>query len=279
MRDTLDSKYAKMQEILRSLRSVAVAFSGGVDSTFVLRVSVDVLGLDKVVAVTANSDSLAAREKLEAEQFAASLGVEHVLIETSEFENESYLQNPPNRCYFCKTTLYACVRDLVRERGLDHIVCGTNVDDLGDYRPGLAAAKEHGVRAPAAEAGLTKNDIRALLKGLGLSVHDKPASPCLSSRVQYGERITPEKLRMIEEGEQFLRGLGMRECRVRHHDGLARIEVSQENIPILSERNVASRIDRFFRELGYRYVALDLRGLRSGSMNEVLPLIQVGVRG
>jgi len=279
MSPTLDEKYAQLRQILRDLESVAVAFSAGVDSTLILKVAIDTLGPGKVVAVTGRSDSLARAEFDEAGTLAASLGAEHVVLDTDEFDNPNYLSNPTNRCYFCKTTLYMHLEQFIAERGLKAIVNGINADDLGDYRPGIEAAREHGVRCPAAEAGLTKAEIRELSLRLGLPTFDKPASPCLSSRVPYGESITPEKLRMIEAGEAFLHKLGVRQCRVRHHENLARIEVPPEFIPLLADPDQAARIDAYFRTLGYQYVALDLRGFRSGSMNEVIPLslIPLGV--
>ncbi len=272
MHPTLDEKYARLRQVLRNLESVAVAFSAGVDSTLILKVAIDTLGAKNVVAVTGRSDSLARAELVEAGALAASLGAEHVVLDTDEFENFNYLSNPTNRCYFCKTTLYTHLERFIAERGLKAIVNGINADDLGDYRPGIEAAREYGVRCPAAEAGLTKADIRELSRRLGLPTFDKPASPCLSSRVQYGEHITPQKLRMIEAGESFLHELGIRQCRVRHHDNLARIEVPPASIAMLADSVQAARVDAYFRSLGYQYVALDLRGFRSGSMNEVLPL-------
>ncbi len=267
---TLDAKLERMSEQLRSMGKVAVAFSAGVDSTFVLKVAVDVLGCDRVLAATGKSDSLAAKEFDQCVALAASLGVEHVVIETDEFDNPNYLANPSNRCYFCKTTLYERTAELAQRRGFDVVVNGTNADDLGDWRPGLAAADEFAVRSPAAEAGLTKQDIRTLSERMGLPTHDKPASPCLSSRVRYGEQITPEKLRMIESCEAFLHGLGMVECRVRHHGDLARIEVPPDQIARVAEASVREAIRDHFREAGYTYVTLDLLGFRSGSMNEVI---------
>lgn len=261
------------------MESVAVAFSAGVDSTFVLKAAIDTLGAKNVVAVTGRSDSLARAEFEEAGTIAANLGVEHVILDTDEFDNPNYVSNPTNRCYFCKTTLYTHLERFIADRGLKAVVNGINADDLGDYRPGIEAAREHGVRCPAAEAGLTKEDIRELSRRLGLSTFNKPASPCLSSRVQYGEHITPEKLRMIEAGEAFLHKMGIRQCRVRHHDNLARIEVPAESIPLLADPVQAARIDAYFRTLGYHYVALDLRGFRSGSMNEVIPLGLVQLQG
>ncbi len=214
---TLDEKFAHMQAILRDLESVAVAFSAGVDSTLVLKVALDVLGPENVIAITGRSDSLARDEFDQAVALASSVGAEHVVLDTDEFQNPNYTSNPTNRCYFCKTTLYDHMTRLLRERGLKHIVNGINVDDLGDYRPGIQAAREHAVRCPAAEAGLTKSDVRELSRQLGLPTFDKPASPCLSSRVPYGQAVTPEKLRMIEAAEKFLHSLGIRECRVRHY--------------------------------------------------------------
>ncbi len=268
----LETNYARMRDRIGALNRVAVAFSGGVDSTFVLKVALDVLGAGNVLAVTGRSPSLKSSELDEAVRLAADLGAEHVILDTGEFENPDYLANPVNRCYFCKTTLYETMRPLLAERGLRVILNGTNADDLGDYRPGLTAAAEHHVVAPAAEAGLTKVDVRELSRRFGLPTHDKPAAPCLSSRVQYGETITPEKLRAIEQAEAFLVELGFRECRVRHHDRIARIEVLPADFARLVEHSIARRVDERLRSLGYSYVTFDLRGLRSGSMNEVIPL-------
>ncbi|MHC4088733.1 MAG: ATP-dependent sacrificial sulfur transferase LarE [Planctomycetota bacterium] len=267
---TLDSKYKRMQDVIRSLDRVAVAFSAGVDSTLVLKVALDVLGPGNVIAVTGNSDSLARAEFEAAKSLADGVGAEHIILDTAEFENEDYLANPENRCYYCKTTLYEDMERFIRQRGITEIINGINADDYSDWRPGIRAANEHSVRCPAAEAGLTKADLRELSQRLGLPTFDKPASPCLSSRVPYGERITPEKLRMIESCEAFLHELGLRECRVRHHDNLARIEVPAEQISRLIEPETRSRVIGHFREAGYNYVTLDLIGFRSGSMNEVI---------
>jgi len=268
---TLDEKYENMRRILRELQSVAVAFSAGVDSTFVLKVAMDTLGPKNVVAVTGRSESLARTEFEQASELAGALGAEHVILDINEFENPEYTANPGNRCYHCKTALYTRLKRFITERGIKAVVSGDNADDLGDYRPGLKAADEHGVRSPVAEAGLTKDDVRELSKRLGLATHDKPASPCLASRVPYGEDITPEKLRMIEAAEAFLREeMDIRECRVRHHGHLARIEVPHVFIKTLAEPGNAARIDRHFRSLGYTYVSLDLRGFRSGSLNEAI---------
>ena len=255
---------------LRALRSVVVAFSGGVDSAFVLKAAVVALDRDHVLAVTGRSPSVPAAELAGVAELAAEIGAAHEFLDTREFEDPRYLANPPNRCYFCKTELYANLRGWAAARGFAEVINGVNADDLSDHRPGLTAADEHGIRAPLAECGISKAQLRAMAASLGLSVADKPASPCLSSRVQYGESITPEKLRMIDEAETLLRSLGFRECRVRHHNDVARIEVPAREIARFADESLRARVDDFLRTLGYRYVTLDLRGFRSGSMNEVL---------
>ncbi len=288
----LDQKFERMRGILRELESVVVAFSAGVDSTLVLKVALDVLGPESVVAVTGRSDSLARDEFHQAVELAAAVGAEHVVLDTDEFANPNYTSNPSNRCYFCKTTLYDHMTGFLRDRGLRHIVNGINVDDLGDYRPGIQAAREHAVRCPAAEAGLTKADVRELSRRLGLPTFDKPASPCLSSRVPYGQAVTPEKLRMIEAAEKFLHSLGIRECRVRHYQSRdregavladevqsskfkvqiheARIEVPTDLLPQLTTPEMSARIREHFCTLGYDEITFDPRGFRSGSLNEAI---------
>lgn len=266
---SLDEKYARLLEIVGELESTAVAFSAGVDSTLLLKVALDVLGPERVVAVTGRSASLAREEFEAARRIAAEVGAAHVILDTDEFENPNYTSNPANRCYFCKTTLYSHLRRLIAERGIRTMVNGTIVDDLGDHRPGLVAAAEHDVRAPLAEAGFSKADVRELSQRLGLPTFDKPASPCLSSRVPYGEAVTPEKLRMIEAAEAVLHELGFRECRVRHHGSLARIEVPIGQQEQLLVPALAARVEQEFRGIGYQFVCVDLRGLRSGSLNEV----------
>lgn len=266
----LQHKLERMQEILRSLDRVVVAFSAGVDSTFVLKVAVDTLGPDNVIAVTAQSDSLARAEYEQAVELAERMGAPHEVVETHEMDDPNYAANPTNRCYYCKSELYTRLDDFIDKRGYKAVINGTNADDHSDFRPGLQAADEHAVRAPCAEAGMTKDDIRVLSEQMGLPTYDKPASPCLASRVQYGEAVTPEKLNQIEQAEAFLHSLGFRECRVRHHDNLARIELVPTDIERALDSTLRMQIDARFRELGYKYVALDLRGFRSGSMNEVI---------
>ena len=268
----LARKHQRMEELIAEMRSVAVAFSAGVDSTLVLKVALDVLGRDNVVAITGRSASLARAELEHARRLAEYLGAEHVLISTDEFDDGHYTANPTNRCYYCKTELYRKMARVIGGRSIDWIVNGANVDDLSDWRPGLKAAAEHRVRAPAAEAGLTKAEVRALSRRLGLNeTWDTPASPCLSSRVPYGQAVTPRKLRMIEAGERFLRErFGLRECRVRHYGDEARLEVPLADLPRVGSEPVRCEIEHVFHDLGFATVTLDDRGFRSGSLNDVI---------
>lgn len=268
----LSAKLSAMHDGIRRHERVAVAFSGGVDSTFVLKVAFDALGAENVLAVTGVSGSVSSAELDDAKSFAELIGARHVMIDPGEFQDPNYLANPTNRCYYCKSSLYATMAGVMKERAISVALNGTNTDDLGDYRPGLKAAEEFEVLSPCVEAGLSKAEVRVLSRALGLPTHDKPAAPCLSSRVQYGESITLEKLRMIERAEAYLHSIGVRECRVRHHHYLARIEVSQEWIEKLSASPLRDTIDLALRGIGYHYVAMDLRGFRSGSMNEVVSL-------
>ena len=252
---------------------VAVAFSGGVDSAVVARAARESCG-DKAVAVTAVSLSLAAGELEQAQEVAALIGIRHVVLKTEEFANESYLANPANRCYFCKTELYSRLESRLNELGADVICNGANLDDVGDYRPGMTAAKEHSVRSPLIEAGLTKSDVRDLAKLWSLPCWDKPAMPCLSSRIAYGVAVTPERVGRIDAAESFLRReFGLREFRVRcEANDLARIEVALGEVTPLLNATTFERISRELRSLGFRCVTLDLEGFRSGNLNALVPL-------
>ncbi len=260
-------KLARLEGILREMESGVLAYSGGVDSTFLLKVAHDVLG-DKVLAVTASSETYPAEELAEAVAYARQMGARHMVLETEELKNEEFANNPPTRCYFCKNELFGKLNDIARQNGLRYVIDGFNVDDLGDFRPGMQAGREHGVRSPLREAGMGKADIRALSQEMGLPTWDKPALACLSSRLPYGVRITPEKLNQIGAAERFLRELGFRQLRVRHHDSIARIEVAPEEMPRLLQQGPV--IVKRLRDLGYLYVTMDLQGYRTGSMNEVL---------
>lgn len=258
--------------LLGSFPSVAVAFSGGIDSTVVAKAAHLALG-NRSVAVTADSPSVPRSELAEARRLAALIGIRHIVMPTAEFENPEYVKNDGSRCYFCKTELYSALHRRLPELGAAVIVSGANLDDQGDYRPGLVAAAEQGVRHPLQEAGLTKADVRALARAWGLPTWDKPASPCLSSRLVPGLAVTAERLERVEAAELVLRRLGLRECRVRYHEGdLARIEVPPPAIAQLAADPIRSELATEFARLGFKFVTLDLMGFRSGSLNDLVPL-------
>jgi len=274
MTPTLRAKYDRLLGILRELESVIVAFSGGVDSTFLARAAKDALG-DRALLVTADSETYPVSELEEARRLANHLGMRHLVVETRELDNPEYAANSPNRCFFCKEELFTRLAPVAQREGAAHLIYGANMDDLGDHRPGMEAARRMGVRAPLIDAELWKAEIREFSREFGLPTWDKPSFACLSSRFQYGDPITAEKLRQIDAAEAFVRSLGFKQFRVRHHDRLARLEIAREEMGRLWEDGIQDFIVARFRELGYLYVTVDLQGFRSGSANDALRLMQV----
>jgi uncharacterized protein len=265
----IQEKLALLKSILQDMESVVVAYSGGVDSTFLAATAHDVLG-ERCLAVTASSASMAPTELEEAVALAEELGLRHRVIQTQELSDPEYIANGPRRCYFCKVELYAQLRPIATQEGLAWVASGTNLDDLGDYRPGLKAGQEYGVRNPMVEAKLTKEDIRSLSRERGLSTWDKPAQPCLSSRIPFGTPVSVEVLGRIAQAEAQIKALGLRQFRVRHHDTIARIEVEQDDMALLTKPDIREKLVADMRALGYLYVTLDLAGFQTGSLNAAL---------
>ena len=270
---SLEAKTRFLERTLGGLENAVVAYSGGVDSTFLAKMAFDALG-SRALAVTAVSPSLAQAERDDAARFAGQIGIRHEFIETRELDNPAYRANDSSRCFHCKAELFDRLREFVAERDVQHMLYGPVVDDLGDFRPGMAASRERGARAPLVEAGLRKAEVRELSRRLGLPSWDKPAVACLSSRVAYGSEVTVEKLGQIEAGEALLRAEGFRELRVRHHGSVARIEVPESELARFTQDAARrQRIIRGLKALGFTYVTLDLQGFRSGAMNEALPVV------
>lgn len=269
---SLNQKRSQLLDLIGGLESCAVALSGGVDSAVVAKAAHLALG-DRALAVTGTSASLAEGELDDARLIASSIGIRHQVITTDELSREGYTRNAPDRCFHCKTELYTRLEGLAAELGVKTILNGANADDLGDYRPGMLAARDHDVRSPLAECGINKEEVRTLAADWKLPVWDKPASPCLSSRLAYGEQVTPERLRMIDQAERFLRDQGITPVRVRYHGGdLARVEVPLPLLPRLCEPAFRESLSQHLQTLGFKFVTLDLDGFRSGSLNALVPL-------
>lgn len=265
----IQEKFEKLKEDLIKMKSVAVAFSSGVDSTFLAKTAHDLLG-DRMIAVTAASSMFPERELKEAAEFCEREKIRHVIYEFNEFDIEGFSENPPNRCYLCKRELFTQIQKIAEEHNMAHTAEGSNMDDSGDYRPGLLAIRELGVASPLRKAGLYKEEIRKLSRQMGLSTWEKPSFACLSSRFVYGEKITEEKLKMVGLAEQLLFEQGFYQARVRIHDKMARIEVMPAQFELLLKKEIREKLVLKFKEYGFTYVSMDLAGYRTGSMNETL---------
>lgn len=264
-----EEKEQNLRRLMRDMQTVLVAYSGGVDSAFLALIATQELA-EKAVCIMGISPSVAQSQREEAEKIAKDFEFNYFSIQTDELENPNYQANPKNRCYFCKSELYGKLAPLAKEKNIEFVLDGANLDDTNDYRPGREAAKENNVRSPLIEVGLTKSEIRQLSKKYNLPTWDKPASPCLSSRIAYGIPVSIERLSKVEKGEQFLRELGLREFRVRNHGELVRLEIAPNEIEKVLDKNVTDLIAEKFRQLGFKYVTLDLHGYRTGAMNEVV---------
>jgi len=276
--EPVEEKQQRLFSVLQPMGRVLVAFSGGTDSAYLAWAAHQVLGAG-ALAMTADSASLPESHKRDAEAFVERFGIVHEYIHTREFENADYLRNDADRCFHCKDELFATMEALGKKLGFACIAYGMNADDTRDYRPGQRAAEEHAVLAPLAEAGLTKLEVRALAKAAGYALWDRPASPCLSSRVEYGRAVTREVLEQVERAEESLRQLGFRELRVRHHGELARVEIARAELPRALDLEMLDAISAALKEAGFKYVTLDCAGFRSGSMNAVLPVDVLARRG
>jgi pyridinium-3,5-biscarboxylic acid mononucleotide sulfurtransferase len=268
---SLASKEARLIESLRPLGRVLVAFSGGADSAYLAWAAHQALGVG-ALAITADSPSFPRSHKRDAEAFTAQFGIAHEFIATNEFDNPDYVRNSPDRCFHCKDELFTRLEQFGRERSIEHIVYGVNLDDLGDYRPGQNAAQQHRVAAPLADAALTKAEIRELSRAAGLPTWDRPASACLSSRIPYGTPVTIQNVQTVETGEEEIKALGFRQFRVRFHGEMVRIEIAPDELPRALSIEMARSLSAIFKPLGFKYVTLDLEGYRQGSLNEVLQL-------
>jgi len=273
----LEEKYENLKKYIKELGSAVIAFSGGVDSTFLAKVCKDVLN-DRCLAVTATSSTYPEREFKEALELAKEIGIRHKIIKSEELEIEGFSKNPIDRCYYCKSELFSKLKKVADDEGIEYVLDGTNADDTGDFRPGRRAAKELGVKSPLLECGFTKDDIREMSKRLGLPTWNKPAYACLSSRFPYGQEITSEKLSMVEKSEEYLLNLGFVGFRVRHHGDVARIELNPDQINMMMDENIRKKVVSKLKEIGFKYVSLDLEGYRTGSMNEAISELINNVR-